>query len=69
MTYTEIAMALPLPTIFILGLTVLNWIFKPPYYAEIDIVFMLICCGIFYFFVVWCVMLMYGVEVYEIPMV
>lgn len=69
MTYTEIAMQLPLPTLLVVGLTLLNWIFKPPYYAEIDIVFLLICMGIFYFLVVWCVVMMYGVEPYEIPLV
>ena len=69
MTYTEIAMQLPLPTLLVLGLTLLNWVFKPPHYADIDILLLLICGGIFYFFVVWCILLNYGVEVYEIPLV
>jgi hypothetical protein len=69
MTYTDIAMMLPLPTLLVIGLALLNWIFKPPYYSEIDFVFLLVCGGIFYFFVVWCVLLNYGVEVYEIPLV
>lgn len=69
MTYTEIAMQLPLPTLLVTGLALLNWIFKPPHYADIDILLLLICGAIFYFFVVWCILLNYGVEVYEIPLV
>jgi len=66
MTYTEIAMQLPLPTMLVTGLALLNAVFRPPRYEDIDFILMLVCVGIFYFLVVWCVLLNYGVETWTV---
>ena len=62
MTFTQFVLSTFDAIALVIGLTVLNWIARPKHYQTYDFILMMITVGIFYMFVVWCVMLNYGVE-------
>jgi hypothetical protein len=59
---TEVALILLDPILLILGLALLNWIFRPPHYEDIDIILMLVCLVLMFFFASWGAALNLGVE-------
>lgn len=62
MSVTRIALMLTDFTFLILGLAVLNWIFRPKNYKSYDFILMVITVSIFYAYVIFGVALVYGVE-------
>ena len=59
---TSFALTLPNPVLLILGLALLNWVFKPPYYQMVDLLLLIVCLLLTLFFASWAVMLNLGLE-------
>jgi len=62
MPLTPIILSIIEPALLVIGIALLNWIFRPPYHQQIDFILLLVLMGIFVLFAMWALLLSYGLD-------